>query len=220
MKIDSWGVVFLEKKAFEFEIKATNDGTFEGYGAFFNNKDSYNDVIEKGAFKRTINNNMKRMKILWQHDTREPIGKPTKMFEDDNGLYIEAKLCMTDTGKKCYELMKEGIINELSIGYDAINPKYDPEKNIRYLKEIKLYEISAVTFAANEKAQVTSVKSFDDFIKDIKSGNLDQTKIDELIKLLKALQDNDKNIVEDPPNTENVDSEIFHSILCEAKKYI
>lgn len=216
----------MEIKSFNVEIKANEDGLFEGYGAYFGNIDSYRDIIEKGAFSRTLKNNMKRIKILWQHDRYEPIGKPIEMFEDDKGLFLKAKICMTDTGKKCYELMKEGIINELSIGFDTVIDEYNKDKDIRYLKEIKLYEVSAVTWAANPKATVSNVKSFDEFIEDIKNGKLDIDKIDELIKVLKALQgksepEKSTQIIENPPECiKSIDPENLHSILELTKQYI
>ena len=162
----------FEYKSMKTEIKALDNMTFEGYASIFGNIDSYRDVVMKGAFARTISNNKNRIKVLWQHDTREPIGKPVEMQEDDKGLYVKAKLCNTETGKKCYELMKEGIINELSIGYDVIQDDYNRNEQIRYLKEVRLWKFSAVTFAANELATVNNVKNLDKLLDEIKSGRV------------------------------------------------
>jgi HK97 family phage prohead protease len=162
----------IETKNFNFEVKASNDDdmTFEGYGSIFGNLDSYRDIVEKGAFTRTIKNNKNRIKILWQHDTWKPIGKPIQLQEDDKGLFLKAKISDTEQGREAYTLMKDGVLNEMSIGYNTIKHEYDKEKDIRYLKEIKLFEVSLVTFAANPKATVNNVKSeFDNLALELKS---------------------------------------------------
>ncbi|MFX0136106.1 MAG: HK97 family phage prohead protease, partial [Candidatus Hodarchaeota archaeon] len=118
----------METKNFNFEIKATNDTVmeFEGYGSIFNNMDSYRDVVEKGCFNRSINNNKSRIKVLWQH--YHPIGKPLELSEDDKGLYIKGKISNTEQGKEAYTLMKDKVINEMSIGYNTVRSEYDKEK--------------------------------------------------------------------------------------------
>ena len=218
----------MEIKTFGFNINPLEEGMFEGHASIFGNVDAYGDVVVKGAFTRTINNNLNRIKVLWQHDMREPIGKPVEMREDEKGLYIKAKICMTDTGRKCYELMKEGIINEMSIGYDAIVDEYNAKDKIRYLKEIRLWEVSAVTFAANSQARIENVKNLDNMLDEIKEGRVlsgvSKNKIKQAIEALMALlgeEDSDKStpIIENPPKID-IDSETLHSILELTKKYM
>lgn len=215
-------------KSFSFEIKENNDNdmTFEGYGSIFGNLDSWRDIVEKGAFARTIKNNKSRIKILWQHDWWEPIGKPLDLEEDDKGLFLKAKISDTDTGRKAYTLMKDKVINELSIGYNIIKYEYDKEKDIRYLKEVKLYEISPVTWAANDKAKINNVK-FDDLLQEIKSGNIlknaSKDKILEAIKALSALieyEDSGKTTpkLNNSQKKVDIDSNFFDSILNELNK--
>ena len=78
-----------EYEAFKFELESTNEsGEFSGYAAVFGNRDDGDDIIEKGAFAKTIINDFDRIKILSQHDDFElPIGKPLELREDDKGLY-------------------------------------------------------------------------------------------------------------------------------------
>jgi hypothetical protein len=162
----------FETKSFDFEIKASDDNEmmFEGYGSVFGNLDSYRDIVEKGAFTRTIKNNKNRMKILWQHDMWSPIGKPVEIYEDDKGLFLKAKISDTEQGKEAYTLMKDKVLNEMSIGYNTVKYEYDKEKDIRYLKEIKLYEVSIVTWASNSSAKINNVKSeFDNLSLELKS---------------------------------------------------
>lgn len=165
----------FEVKNMPIEIKELNeDGTFSGYGSVFGVKDSYNDVVEKGAFTKTLNER-KNVKLLWQHDSREPIGIFTNMYEDEHGLVVKGSIAMdVQRGKEAYTLIKMGAVDGLSIGYSTITAKYDKKSDIRYLKELKLYEVSVVTFPANEAATVTSIKGDDEslintFIKSLQS---------------------------------------------------
>ena len=148
-------------KNLTLEIKAVDDqGTFEGHGSVFGVVDSYGDVVVKGAFVKTLAERGNKIKMLWQHDTNEVIGVFEHMYEDDYGLKVRGKLALgTQRGKEAYELIKMGALEGLSIGYSTIQDEYDPKKGIRYLKEVKLYEISLVTFPANEEANVSKVKS-------------------------------------------------------------
>lgn len=183
----------MQFKTSKFEIKAATDNIIEGYAAFFGNVDSYGDIIEQGAFTKTLKENSKRVKVLWQHDTSEPIGKPLEMSQDSTGLYIKAKISMTDTGRKAMELMRDGVIDEMSIGYDVMKDEYKGKN--RMLKELRLWEFSPVTFAANEKARITSAKNFSDLLYDIKSADANEIKnaIERLNELLKAIEPDDKS---------------------------
>lgn len=158
----------IELKTFQFELKAVDDaqGIIEGYGSVFNNVDHGKDRVMPGAFKRTIQNAKQRsqksgkpvlFKMLWQHDPEKPIGVWTDAKEDDHGLQIKGQINLqTQLGREAYELIKQGAVDELSIGYDTIDSDYD--KSIRNLKELRLWEISPVTFAMNDQALVTGVK--------------------------------------------------------------
>tara|TARA_R100000734_G_C3318142_1_gene111996 strand:- start:1172 stop:2011 length:840 start_codon:yes stop_codon:yes gene_type:complete len=157
------------------ELKMETDedkgsGRFSGYASIFGNKDLGNDVVEKGAFTKSLRNkSTKSVKMLYQHKTDEPIGVYKKLEEDDKGLYVEGQLAMgTQRGKEVYELMKMGAIDGLSIGYkvDAKGYDYDERGKRRKLKEVDLMEISAVTFPMNPKARVRKVKGVENTIRD------------------------------------------------------
>lgn len=148
--------------------------TFSGYGAVFGNVDTYGDMIAKGAFTDTV----KQAKatgiwpaMLSQHggwgmsaDDNTPIGVWTDMKEDSTGLYLEGKMAPTVRGIEMHTLMKmtpRPAISGLSIGYIATawtngNGKDEPR---RTLTAVQLMEISPVTFPANGKARVQSVKN-------------------------------------------------------------
>jgi HK97 family phage prohead protease len=101
--------------------------------------------------------------MLWQHDSNEPIGVWTEMVEDSKGLRIKGKLALDTTrGKEAHALLKMGALNGLSIGFVSKQWAYDRETEVRTLTEIDLWEVSLVTFPANEKARVTNVKAADE----------------------------------------------------------
>lgn len=151
-------------------------GIIKGYGSYFGNKDSDNDVIMKGAYKKTIAENGERVKYLYQHDMNQPIGKMTELYEDDKGLVFVAEIAKTQLGKDVVELMKSGVITENSVGIMPIQK--NNKGDYREITEVKLYEISAVTLAANDQAKILDVK-----------GNIDVEKLskryDNLSKLIR-----------------------------------
>ncbi|GHU57287.1 hypothetical protein AGMMS49975_22560 [Clostridia bacterium] len=176
-------VVTREHKAFKFELESVNDeGEFSGYAAVFGNRDSGDDIIEKGAFTKTIKEDFDRIKILSQHNDCElPIGKPLELREDAKGLFIRGKVSDTHKGRDIKTLMKDGVLNELSIGYDAVVFDFESEEGVRRLKEIRLWEVSIVTWAMNEQARIEDVKSFAEGLKsEVKNGKISRTRLDAL----------------------------------------
>lgn len=138
-------------------------GIVKGYGSYFGNKDSDNDVIAKGAYQKTIKENGERVRYLYQHDMSQPIGKMKEMYEDDKGLMFVAEIPKTTLGSDVLELMKAGIITENSVGILPIQKQM--KDDYREITEVKLYEISAVTLAANDQAKILDVKGNIDFEK-------------------------------------------------------
>ena len=131
-------------------------GIVKGYGSIFGNVDSDGDIINKGAYKKTIQENGSRVKYLYQHDMDKPIGKMVHLEEDEKGLVFEAQVPKTRLGMDVIELMKAGVITENSVG---ILPIVKEDKGqYRELREVKLFEISAVTMAANDEAKILDVK--------------------------------------------------------------
>lgn len=173
----------------KFSDDAAKSGTFEGYGAVFGNVDAYGDVIQKGAFKETLrdwNKSKKLPPMLVQHGgwmmtdmDALPIGMWEAMSEDDTGLHVKGRLINLDTerGKTIHGAMKEGALDGMSIGYRAkeFSLGTKPDEPRRTLKKVDLMEVSVVTFPANGKARVSSVKNagmvktireFEEFLRD------------------------------------------------------
>lgn len=150
-----------EYKTLQFNVDEYDEeqGIFSGYGAVVGNLDDGGDIIEPGAFTKTIAEGWERVKILVLHnDCLLPIGRPLELREDAKGLYIKAKISDTATGRDVKVLLKDGVLTELSIGYDPIVFDYD-EHGIRHLREVKLWEVSVVTWAMNPEATITGYKA-------------------------------------------------------------
>ena len=151
-----------ELKAYHDEEESKEYGLFEGYGSVFGNKDLGNDVIEKGAFAKSIKRRTNKcVKLLYQHKSDMPIGVFDEIREDDHGLVVKGRLALkTQAGAEAYELLKMGALDGLSIGF-RVNPSevsYDKRNNKRIIKEVDLMEVSLVTFPMNPQATVRSVK--------------------------------------------------------------
>lgn len=178
----------MHKLAFPAEIKAAGDtGTFEGYASVFGNIDQGYDVVERGAFKDIKTNSAGKVVTLWQHNSRQPIGV-SDVKQDDKGLAFVGHLVMEDPlARTALAHMKAGSISGMSIGFD-INPggAEFTEGGVRRLKDLKLWEISPVTFPMNEMAgitgakglkQITSIRDFEDFLREVGGFSKDQAKI-------------------------------------------
>lgn len=153
--------VKTERKTLQFKTDSFDEeeGIFSGYAAVFGNVDSGGDVIEPGAFTKTIAEGWERVRILALHnDCWLPVGRPLELREDSTGLYIKAKISDTSMGRDIKVLLKDGVLSELSIGYDPVVFDYDKDTGIRHLREVKLWEVSVVTWAMNDQATVTDYK--------------------------------------------------------------
>ncbi len=156
----------IQFKNFEFKVNSVQeDGMIMGYASTFGNMDLGMDIVEKGAFKKSIKETGGIWPILANHDPSDHIGWNMRAEEDDKGLYVEGKIDLnTQKGREKYSLAKTaqglGAKMGLSIGYITI--KQDPDREnpmVRRLKELKLLEYSIVTFPMNTMASITSLKS-------------------------------------------------------------
>jgi HK97 family phage prohead protease len=140
------------------------------YLSAFDNMDSDNDIIRKGAFTKSINergplsNSNRKIAYLRYHNWEMPIGKFLELGEDEKGLYAVGELGHSTLGEDALHDYKDGIIREHSIGFQYIKDKINfiedstIEKGGYYdIAEVKLWEGSAVTFGANEQTNVIEV---------------------------------------------------------------
>ena len=143
-----------------FEVKkvSPDSGTFEGLASVYNIKDQGGDVVIPGAFKEFELTQDQQIRILDGHDTRAPIGKG-KLTETPLGLHVKATLNMAvSRAREVFALLKDGIIDGLSIGYTPLAGGVEYRDGARYLTALRLFEISTVVFPMNQSARVGLVK--------------------------------------------------------------
>lgn len=151
-----------------FELKAiSDDGVFEGYGSVWGVEDWYRDVMLKGAFAKSLAAHKLKgtmPSMLWQHRDDNVVGVYEEMKEDDYGLYLRGRLLKEDVAqaREAYALMKVKAITGLSVGIRVQVDEYDRNSDVRTIKEAELWEISLVTWPANDLARVESVKGIKD----------------------------------------------------------
>lgn len=159
----------MQKKHFEVaaEIKAIGEaGEFEGYGSVFGVVDSYNEVVDKGAFVDSLQKHG-LPKLLLQHSSWMVGGVYLEAREDEKGLYVKGKLNLdVQAAKEAHALLKMGAINGLSIGFRTLEERVDKVTGVIHIVKCRLYEVSVVTFPANEAATISGVKSAPDSIRD------------------------------------------------------
>ena len=154
------GLACIEQK------EAGEDGVLhiKAYALAFGNVDSWGDIIAPGACDKFLaSEDFKRMALCYQHNISEVVGVITDAGVDEKGMWIEADVLPTTTGKDVQTLIKAGAIKEFSIGYYAT--EYHFEKvdgyayDIRVLDAITIVEVSPVTRAANPQAVLLDAKN-------------------------------------------------------------
>ena len=175
--------------------------------------DSDGDVIRKGAFTKTIQENFQRVRHLLDHDATKAVGKILSLNEDNKGLYYESKAGRHTLGRDFLLMVEDGLINEHSIGFVTIKQKKQGHYN--EISEVKLYEGSSLQgWGANEMTPIIGMKSYesvsqmmDNILKAIKNGKYtDETfaKLElQLLQLHKELESFKELSVETPEPSED-----------------
>lgn len=163
------GRIGKQFKSFEVKELSFNgeSRTISGYAAVFNNKDKAGDILIKGCFAKSIQDRgpesqaNDKIIMLWQHDQHEPIGKITKLIEDDKGLYFEAFIDDVERGNQAIKQLESGTLNQFSIGYSYVweRCEYDNERDAFIVKEVVLYEISVVSIGCNGETEYLGLKA-------------------------------------------------------------
>lgn len=200
----------ISYKSAQFELKREpdQDGVFEGYASVFGIVDQGMDVVERGAFTKSLGSGRK-VKMLWQHDQSQPIGVWDEIREDERGLYVKGRVLKeVQKGREAQALMKAGAMDSMSIGYRTIEAMQEGNGSVRKLLEIDLFEVSLVTFPMLPEAMVTDVKSiqterdFERFLRDAGYSKKEATAL--TLHGFKALTDRRDAVVEDEQDEEAV----------------
>jgi HK97 family phage prohead protease len=146
-----------EVRTNHIELRAIGDGmTFEGYAAVFNSQSEdlgFREIIKPGAFRKSLRGRH-RMMLLWNHDASQPLASTRngslKLTEDDRGLKVSAQLPDTTLGRDIAELVRTGVIDAMSFGFQVKKDSWSADGTTRTLEEIALHEVSLVSFPAYE----------------------------------------------------------------------
>lgn len=158
----------LEVKFQKFDSDLTLDDEFviEGYASLFGAKDQGGDIVEKGAYAKSLGDG-RRVKMLWQHDPNEPIGIWDEIREDDRGLFVKGRLLKSVArAREAAALTRAGAIDGLSIGYRTVK-SHKNERGLRCLSEVELWEVSLVTFPMLPEARLDPHEGKSDVLQDL-----------------------------------------------------
>jgi len=157
-------------QATDFEVRETPDGmVFEGYASVFNSRSEnlggFTEFVAPGAFTRSLKSR-NDVKLLWNHDAGQVLGstraKTMTLTEDNRGLKVSATLPNTQLGRDTAELIRTGIIDSMSFGFNVIKDSWNSEGTERTLNAVRLFEVSIVAFPAYAgTAGTTSVRSLE-----------------------------------------------------------
>jgi len=156
--------------AAQFEIRETSDGmTFEGYAAVFNSRSEnlggFTEFVAPGAFTRSLKAR-NDVKLLWNHDSGQVLGSTRAgsmtLTEDAKGLKVVAKLPNTQLGRDTAELLRTGLVDSMSFGFNVIKDKWNANGDERTLESVRLFEVSVVAFPAYQATSgLANVRSLD-----------------------------------------------------------
>lgn len=178
LKISTKGLEtgFESGQSASIELKALAvEGEFEGYASIFGNLDDGRDIVMPGCFADSlIEIPANKVKMLWYHNPAEVIGKYLEIREDNKGVFCRGKINLkVQKGAEVYELLKDGALDGLSIGYRTTKDDIDRDLGIRRILKASLLEISVVTFPMNDMASVKRVKN---------SGTLTERELEAVLK--------------------------------------
>lgn len=133
------------------------DGHFTGYASLFGVPDLGRDVVAAGAFSASLaRRGAAGVRMLWQHDPAEPVGRWLSLAEDARGLRVEGRLNLAvQRARELDALLREGGLDGLSIGFRTV--RSTPERGgLRRLHSVDLWEISLVTFPLLPGARIAA----------------------------------------------------------------
>lgn len=203
----------MKMKETRMRVKAGPDdglkeGQFEAYASVFGNKDSYGDVVVKGAFADTLTgwkDSGNLIPLLFGHNMSDPdynIGHVEDAKEDDHGLLTLNQLDLENPkALQTYRLIKGRRINQMSFAYEVLDGamatrQKDPtdensdKEDVFELRKLKLYEVSVVPIGANQETEITAVKAAALAEQQLRSGGrLDPATFDALLKSYHSIGD-------------------------------
>jgi len=132
-----------------------------------NNVDLDNDIIVPEAFTKTIKERGPKGKnLIWSlvdhcASFKHALGKPSELYVEGDMLIAVTKIVDTHIGEDMIKFYNDGLVNQHSIGFSTIKSEWNKEGTVRTIKELMLYEGSAVLWGANPETPTLGMsKSF------------------------------------------------------------
>lgn len=175
----------IENRSYSVDLEFRKDGdgrTIYGIAVPYNKEQRITnnlvEVFRKGVFADVLKA-AHRVKLLRGHGENRILGRATLLKETDEGLYAEFKVSRTREGDEALELVKDGALDQLSVGFMPIKNR-KMENGVLERVKAHLAEVSLVTFGAyGEMASVGGVREGTPLI---------TPRMDEAKKILDALQ--------------------------------
>lgn len=204
-----------------FEMKADEAGKIAGFfSTYEKTPDSYGDIIEPGAFTKTIEKRRESghpFPLCWNHDFSAVIGA-VEVEEKERGPFCEGSFIETEQAQDVRKMVQSGAVYQFSFAYDVLkrrDPTAEEEKAgvLNVLQEVEVYEISVVTVPANQNAQITEIKTAPE--PETKQGRRNSRKDAEVIKQIRDLaqsllddEDDDTNAEDEPAKSAEIVVEV------------
>lgn len=208
--------VRYERGAVEMGITAggkEGNGWIEGYASTFGNVDSYNEVVDPGAYAKSVNERVPGLPLMVSHlahggDANDVIGEVTEAKEDGRGLWVHAELDDSELAQKTREQVIEGTIGKMSVGYEMILWEVDRRESadLVRLKELKLMDVIVTMAPVNEEAVITAAKEVADAVR--RQQHLEVSQIREMVDKLRGAAKELESLAvkEEPEDTAEEDS--------------
>jgi len=134
------------------------NGYFSGYASIFGEPDQGGDIVMPGAFLPSLGaKGIGGIRMLFQHDPKEPVGRVLNIGEDAKGLLVKGQLLLDVPKVRALgQLISGGALNGLSIGFRTVRSTRDKRTGYRRLWQLDLWEVSIVTFPMMERARIFS----------------------------------------------------------------
>ncbi len=133
------------------------NGRFCGYASLFGKPDQGGDIVMPGAFSQSLGRRTRSaVRMLFQHDPKEPVGLWERITENARGLWVEGRL-LTGIARagELKSLIGSGALDGLSIGFRTERAS-KTGTGLRRLWQIDLWEISIVTFPMMDGARIAA----------------------------------------------------------------
>lgn len=174
----------MKYKSIPTELKANFEKRrIEGYASIFGNVDMGDDITHKGAFSKTVKERMPKGSIKFMRDHHVLLGMPETLEEDSKGLLTVNRVSKTQIGDETLEMVADGTLTEMSFGFDIIKSDFTEEggKEIRNIREVKLWETSVVTWGMNPDTEILGVKAI------LEDANINAFNVDALKDAINAM---------------------------------